>query len=129
MTTDFSHWAGAGRFTINLDALEVTMGLGIHPHELAAPQRVLFSVNLYVDYGAAAPADDIATAVDYDYVRAGILTLAQQRFALQETLCEAVASLCFADARVRGVRVRSAKPDVYPDAVVGCEIVRANPAG
>ena len=40
-------------------------------------------------------------------------------------LVEAVAVLCLEDARVRRVRVRSMKLDVYPDAAVGCEIVRA----
>jgi dihydroneopterin aldolase len=43
---------------------------------------------------------------------------------LQETLCEAIAALCLGDARVRRVKVRTVKADVYPDARVGCEIVR-----
>ena len=60
-----------------------------------------------------------------DFVRDGIRALADgPGFALQETLVEAVAALCLADPRVREVRVRSTKPDVYPDASVGCEVVR-----
>ena len=105
------------------------MRLGIHPEEVARPQRVRLAVTLYVDYGTAPPGDVIAAAVDYDFVRTGIHALAKRHFHLQEALCEAVATLCFADERVRGVRVRSVKPDIYPDAAVGCEIVRANPAG
>ena len=35
-----------------------------------------------------------------------------------------VAALCFADPRVRRVTVRSMKTDIYPDAAIGCEIVR-----
>ncbi|TPG43181.1 dihydroneopterin aldolase [Sphingomonas koreensis] len=124
----FGEWSGAGRFAVRLDGLELQMRLGIHPEEVARPQRVTLSVTLYVDYGAAPPGDDIAAAVDYDFVRSGVLALAERHFHLQEALCETVAALCFADARVRGVRVRSAKPDIYPDASVGCEIVRANPA-
>ena len=59
-------------------------------------------------------------------MRNGILALAAgPGFALQETLVEAVAALCLADPRVRRVRVRSVKPDVYPDAAVGCEIERS----
>ena len=110
--------------TIILDDLAVTMRLGIHPHE-AGPQRVLVSVRLTVDYPHAPDADTIAQVLDYDSVRDGVLALAAgEGFALQETLVERIAALCLADPRVRQVRVRSVKPDVYPDARVGCEIVR-----
>jgi dihydroneopterin aldolase len=126
--SEFATWAGEGRYATVLDRLEVDMRLGIHPEELARPQRVRLTVTLYVDYGDAPPGDDIAAAVDYDFVRVGVRRLAERQFALQEALCEAVATLCFADERVRGARVRSVKPDIYPDAAIGCEIVRANPA-
>lgn len=123
----FADWSGEGRYVTHLEELVVTMRLGIHSQEVAAPQRVLLGVTLYVDYGDAPPGDDIARAVDYDFVRQGVRALAERHFHLQEALCEAVAALCFADARVRGVRVRSTKPDIYPDATIGCEIVRTNP--
>ncbi|MEH3120521.1 MAG: dihydroneopterin aldolase [Sphingomonas phyllosphaerae] len=111
-------------YTIILDDLAVQMRLGIHPHE-AAPQRVLVSVRLTVDYPATPGADTIAEVLDYDTIRDGIHALAAgDGFALQETLVERVAAFCLADPRVREVRVRSMKPDVYPDARVGCEIVR-----
>ncbi|MGN6375355.1 MAG: dihydroneopterin aldolase [Sphingomonas sp.] len=126
--TGFDHWQGEGRFTTLLEGLEVQMRLGIHPDEVARPQRVRIDVALYLDYGDAPPGDDIAAAIDYDFVRLGVHRLAERHFQLQEALCEAIAGLCFADTRVRGVRVRSMKPDIYPDAAVGCEIVRANSA-
>ncbi|MEH3037668.1 MAG: dihydroneopterin aldolase [Sphingomonas adhaesiva] len=110
-------------YTIILTDLSVAMRLGIHPHE-ATPQRVLVSVWMTVDYAHPPSADSIDEVLDYDAIREGILALAARGFALQETLVEAVAALCLADARVRRVRVRSAKPDIYPDARVGCEIVR-----
>jgi dihydroneopterin aldolase len=125
--TAFGNWSGEGRYATVLEGLELTMRLGIHPEEVARPQRVRLAVTLYVDYGDAPPGDDIAAAVDYDFVRSGIRALAGRHFHLQEALCEAVAALCFADDRVRGVRVCSAKPDIYPDATIGCEIVRSNP--
>ena len=111
-------------YTTILDGLELHMRLGIHPDEVETPQRVRLSVWMEIDYGAP-PADRIEEAVDYDYVRLGIHSLAGTHFALQETLCETVASLCFRDPRVRSVRVRSVKPDIYPDAAIGCEIVRS----
>src|ERR1700748_1594466 len=112
------------RYTLSLAGLSLNMGLGIHAHE-QAPQRVLVDVRLDVAYPAAPSGDGIAEALDYDAVREGIRNLAASRhFNLQETLCEAIAILCLADPRVERVTVRSAKPDIFPDAVVGCEIVR-----
>ena len=78
-----------------------------------------------VAYAVPPGEDRIDEVLDYDFVREGILALAaRRRFALQETLCDAVAALCLTDARVRRVRIRTLKTDVYPDAGVGCEVVR-----
>lgn len=111
-------------YRIILDALDVAMRLGIHPHE-AAPQRVRLSVEMLVGYPTPIAEDRIDEVLDYDFVREGIHALAAgDGFALQETLVDAIAALCLADARVREVRVRSMKLDVYPDAKVGCEVVR-----
>lgn len=114
-------------FTTHLDDLTVAMRLGIHPHEVA-PQRVRLAVAMTVAYPATPSADRIEEVLDYDFVREGIQRLAAgEGFALQETLVEAVAALCLADPRVQEVRVRSEKLDVYPDARVGCAIVRRRP--
>ncbi|MEG3150270.1 dihydroneopterin aldolase [Sphingomonas sp. ZT3P38] len=116
------------RFTTILEGLELVMGLGVHAEELAGPQRVIVSVRMDVDYPAPPSDDRIEQVLDYDFVRDGIRALAAGRhFHLQESLCEAVAALCLADARVARVTVRSLKPDIYPDAAVGCEIVRERP--
>lgn len=112
-------------FTTILDALAVMIRLGIHPYEVE-PQRVVVTVEMTVDYPVPLDEDSIDRVLDYDFVREGILALAATRaFALQETLCETIAALCLADARVTRVRVRTMKTDVYPDAGVGCEICRA----
>lgn len=117
--------AGRATYVTLLDTLEISIGLGIHPEERAAPQRVLVTVWLYCDYGSRPPEDRIDAVVDYDFLRRGILDLAASRhFELQETLCDAIAALALVDARVVGVRVRTVKPDIYPDARIGCEIVR-----
>jgi 7,8-dihydroneopterin aldolase/epimerase/oxygenase len=111
-------------FTIRLDGLQVTMGLGIHPEERAAPQRVTLHVAMLCRYPDV-PADAIEAVVDYDFLRTEILKLAAARhFELQETLCEQVAALALADPRVVQVHVRSTKLDIYPDAQIGCEISR-----
>lgn len=115
-------------FTLRLDDLRMMIRLGIHACE-AEPQPVTVSVEMSVTYPVP-PADDrIEEVLDYDFVRAGILRLAERRFALQETLCEAIAALCLADPRMRRVRVRTVKTDIYPDARIGCEVVRERSAG
>lgn len=111
-------------YTILLEGLEVTIGLGIHPHERAGAQRVALNVEMECVYPAV-PEDRIDAVVDYDFLRESIRNLAEsRRFELQESLCEEVARLALADARVRRVRVRSMKLDIYPDARIGCEVVR-----
>ena len=124
--TDFGNSdGGRATYTVLLEALEVMIGLGIHPVERAAPQRVLVNVWLHCDYGDAAPEDRIEAVVDYDFLRERILALAASRhFELQETLCDEIAALALVDPRVAGVRVRTMKTDIYPDARVGCEVVR-----
>ncbi len=111
-------------FATLLDDLRVLIRLGIYPHEVE-PQPVTISVRLTIEYPTPLDEDSIDRVLDYDFVRTGILALAKdRRFALQETLCEAIAALCLADARVRSVTVRTAKTDIYPDARIGCEVVR-----
>lgn len=113
------------RYVTLLDGLEVPIRLGIHPEELAGPQRVRLSVRMTVVYPRPVANDRIEEVLDYDFVREGVHAMARERvFALQETLCDAVAALCLRDERVVEVTVRSTKPDIYPDASVGCEITR-----
>lgn len=113
-------------FVTILKGLTLPIRIGIHPPELAAPQRVIVSVWMRSDYGDAPLTDDIGAVVDYDFLRREIVALAERRhFNLQETLCEEIARIALADPRVRSVRVRTSKPDIYPDAAVGCEIERA----
>ena len=110
-------------FTSRIEDLELQLRLGIHPHE-AAPQRVL--VSLWMTAELPMPIEDrIEAAVDYDRVCDAIRALASgPGFALQESLCEAVAAIGLADRRVTRVRVRTTKPDIFADAWVGCEIER-----
>lgn len=111
-------------YTIRLEGLEVRMGLGIHENELAGPQRVLVSVAMTCAYPAP-PHDSIEAVVDYDRIREGVLAIAAgDHVMLQEVLCDRIAALCLADPRVVAVTVSSTKPDIYPDARIGCEITR-----
>lgn len=100
--------------------------IGIHAHELLAPQRVRINVEMAVLEQAGPLSDDIANVVSYEDVIEGIKRmLAEGHINLVETLAEKIAALCLADARVSSVRVRVEKLDVYAEAAsVGIEIER-----
>ena len=109
---------------ILLDRLEVMTDIGFHDFEVGTPQRLLISVELWVD-SSAWPADDQpASAWNYDFLREEVRRIASaRRFNLQETLVHALFQRFAACRGVRALRVASAKPDIYPDARgVGVEI-------
>jgi dihydroneopterin aldolase len=112
---------------IFLQDVSVDASIGFHDFEKQARQRILVSVDLYVPVTqSSSTRDDVADVVDYDFVRLGILRIAQSRhFNLQETLIDEISNLCLAQGGVRAVRVESQKPDVYPDCkTVGIEVFR-----
>jgi dihydroneopterin aldolase len=112
---------------IFLQDVSVDASIGFHDFEKQARQRILVSVDLYVPMAqSSSTRDDVADVVDYDFIRLGILRIAQSRhFNLQETLIDEISTLCLAQGGVRAVRVESQKPDVYPDCkTVGIEVFR-----
>ena len=109
---------------ILLEDLEVSADIGFHDFEVGKPQRLLVTVELWLEDLTRPPADEPAEAWDYDLLRNEILRLAAaRRYNLQETLVHAVYERFAAMRGVRALRVRSSKPDIYPDARgVGVEI-------
>lgn len=110
---------------ILLDSLEVMTDIGFHDFEVGAPQRLLITVELWLDDLTPPADDDHASAWNYDYLRTEIIRLAQaRRYNLQETLVHAIFERVAATRGVKALRVKSVKPDVYDDAKgVGVEIV------
>jgi len=109
---------------IILESLEVQTDIGFHDFEVGAPQRLLVTVELWLE-DAAAPVDDNPDhAWNYDFLRKEVEEIASsRRFNLQETLAHAVFERLAAFRGVRALRVRTSKPDIYPDAHgVGVEI-------
>ncbi|MDO8606493.1 MAG: dihydroneopterin aldolase [Phaeospirillum sp.] len=115
--------------------LVLKCSIGIHAHELLAPQRVRINVDMAVLEQAGPLCDDIANVVSYEDVISGIKTmLADGHINLVETLAEKIAELCLSDGRVETARIRVEKLDVYAEAAsVGIEIERSyagsTPAG
>ncbi|GAA4014371.1 dihydroneopterin aldolase [Sphingomonas swuensis] len=109
---------------IHLDSLEVMTDIGFHEFEVGSPQRLLISVEVWLD-AVDPPAADLAEgAWNYDHLRIEIERIAaSRRFNLQETLAREVYDWVAARDGVKALRVATAKPDVYPNARgVGVEI-------
>lgn len=122
----FAKGADAKLYRILVRDLVLKCLIGIHPHELLAPQRVRVNVDMAVYEQAGPLSDDIANVVSYEDTIEGIKRmLAEGHINLVETLAEKIAALCLTDPRVASVRVRVEKLDVYAEAAsVGIEIER-----
>ena len=109
---------------ILLDSLEVMADIGFHDFEIGRPQRLLVTVEVWLDDPEAPAKDDPGGAWDYDHVRRQVIELAgARRYNLQETLAEAIYRRLAAMRGVRALRVTTSKPDIYGDARgVGVEI-------
>ena len=109
---------------ILLDALEVQADIGFHDFEIGQPQRLLVTVEIWLEDVTQPADDDPAGAWDYDYLRTEIRALAEAgRYNLQETLAHAIYRRFAAMRGVKALRVAMTKPDVYLEARgVGVEI-------
>lgn len=109
---------------IHLDSFEVLADIGFHEFEMGSPQRLLVSVEVWLDPDVL-PTDDLAeNAWNYDHLKLEVERIATaKRFNLQETLATEVYNWIAARAGVRNLTVSTCKPDVYPEAKgVGVEL-------
>jgi dihydroneopterin aldolase len=109
---------------ILLEGLEVQADIGFHDFEIGTPQRLMVTVEVWLEDSTAPAGDDPALAWDYDFVRSQVAEIAgSRRFNLQETLAHAVFERIAALRGIKALRLRLSKPDVYPDTQgVGIEI-------
>lgn len=109
---------------ILLDSLEVMVDIGFHEFEVGKPQRLLVTIELWLEDTNPPVGDDQIFAWNYDYLKQEVVRIAQERrYNLQETLVHEVFQRVAAYRGVRALRVKSVKPDIYPDAKgVGVEI-------
>ena len=121
--------ADGGSRHILIRDLIVRCEIGVFPHEHGKTQRVRVNATLALKDGGRAVEDKLSATVSYSDIIDRIEALAaRRRINLVETLAERVAELCLADRRVRSVRVRVEKLDIYADStIVGVEIERFNP--
>jgi dihydroneopterin aldolase len=109
---------------IVLEALQVKADIGFHEFEIGAPQRLLVTVEIWLEDLAPPPDEDPAAAWNYDFLRSEVEEIAgARRYNLQETLAHAIFDRIAAFRGIAALRVRLSKPDVYPEAHgVGVEI-------
>lgn len=109
---------------IFLEDFDLPVDIGFHDFEVGNPQRLLVSVEVWVDEASFAAEDTAAAAWNYDFLRTEIKRMTDgRRFNLQETLAREIYSLIAARHGVTALRVSTRKPDIYEDcAGVGVEL-------
>ena len=109
---------------ILLDSLEVQANIGFHEFEREGPQRLLVTVEVWLDEVPPADVDEPAAAWNYDHIRELVDELvAARRYNLQETLAHCIYDRVASMRGVKALRVVTSKPDVYRDARgVGVEL-------
>jgi dihydroneopterin aldolase len=109
---------------ILLESLEVQADIGFHDFEIGVPQRLLVTVEIWLEDVAVPAGDDPSRAWNYDFLRSEVQEIASsRRYNLQETLAHAIFERVAAIRGIGALRIRLSKPDVYPEAHgVGVEI-------
>jgi len=120
----------AASYTVTVRGLVLMCSIGIRRHEREQKQRVRISVDLVAASAAAFPGDDRRRVVNYEKVVAAIREIARSgHIDLCEGFAERICTACFADPRVKRVRVWVEKLDVFPDAEgVGAMLERTRPS-
>jgi D-erythro-7,8-dihydroneopterin triphosphate epimerase len=96
---------------IHIRDLAMACIVGTNPEERTNKQQVILNVSLECDLRKASHSDDLGDTVDYRALKRQIVAMVESStFFLIERLAQAVADLCLADSRVRGVRVVVDKP-------------------
>lgn len=102
--------------------------IGVFPHEQGVSQRIRVSVSFGVDdrTDLEIGADDLSRTVSYEQVVVLVRQIvAEGHVRLVETLAERIAAGVLSDNRVKVVRVRIEKLDVFEEIeAVGVEIER-----
>jgi len=96
--------------TIRITDLEVFFQVGVSDEERAQSQRLLISLELEHDFGAAISRDDLADTIDYHAVCRRVSSLGEGcRWRLIETLAADIAAMVLEEFKPKGVRVEVKK--------------------
>ncbi|MHB1542986.1 MAG: dihydroneopterin aldolase [Gammaproteobacteria bacterium] len=96
---------------IFIRGLTLNAAIGVHAYEQPLRQRLVLDVEMAVDLAPSAASGRLEDTIDYKTVTETIQALVKdRRFALVETLAEAVARLILDDYGATSVRIAVAKP-------------------
>ena len=113
---------------ICIEGLTVDGLIGVYPHELDRPQRLVVDLCAETDTRSAAHSERLVDTLDYDRLAECARTIiAARHHNLIETVAERIAALILHQhhGRVRSVTVRVCKPGAVADArTVAVEITR-----
>ena len=106
--------------------LELAALIGVHRHERDGRQRVRINLDIEASQAEPPTQDRLSEVVNYADIVDGVRAIVDSgHINLVETLAERIAQKCLSDRRIRSVRVRIEKLDVFADAgSVGVEIER-----
>lgn len=101
---------------ITISELEVSYQVGVPDEERAQPQRLLLTVQLFLDLAPSAASDDLTRTVNYFEVSQRLLQLGRGRsWKLIETLASDIANLILTEFKVDRARVE-VKKFIIPEA-------------
>ena len=104
--------------TISIVDLEVTCIIGIHPSERVKQQTLLLDINLDVDIGDSAFADEIDETIDYTIIADMATKLAvTKKYNLIESFCRDLNNLFLETFQaIKKTRISVKKPNAIPKA-------------
>lgn len=110
--------------SILVEDLEVSMSIGIHDFEKAAPQRVMVALELEIDETSRPQSDHIDEVISYASLIENIEKLATAKhYDLVETFAHDIAASCLnSGSQANRVSVKVFKPDIMDQANVGVTI-------
>src|SRR3546814_4698973 len=78
---------------ILLENFELPLDIGFHDFEIGNPQRLVVTIEVWLDEASFADSDQADRAWNYDFLRSGVVKLVEgRRFNLQETLAREIRS-------------------------------------
>jgi len=99
--------------TVFIQGLELETIIGCYDFEKEKAQRIVLDIEMAWDIQKAAKSDALNDTLDYGAVCERVESVvAETRCELLETLVDKIASIVMDEFKVRGIRIRMAKPDI-----------------
>ena len=115
-----------GVTTLFLENVVREVDIGVHDHELGAPQRLRFDIYVMLSGVSEPSADEIGEVLNYEYLISALdETLQMNRAALLETLANRLLDRVLEPNSAEGASVILTKLDVLEgDGQLGCSMPR-----